>query len=205
MARTNLFEGSQQFLVLMLQLLERILRTFLRERGREFRDVRVANQGRAFCKTFLSQIGGPFPCCRFDLKLIHQPARADDPQAHPRGRLVSALENRVQIPNSRTRVDDFDDEQLRRGAAFQQIFDPASSGIIERIARDFRDRRRDSGLILRIETQQTRDLAGALPRSHGVVFVPDGCGKNAADSSRPVSCSFCHDDCGIVLPPIKSL
>ena len=80
--------------------------------------------------------------------------------------------------NARAGIRDLDDEQLRRGAALPAEFDPPAPGIIEGVAGDFGDRRRDPGLVLMVEAQQPGDLPGTLPRGDRIVFEAYGEGKD---------------------------
>ncbi len=59
-----------------------------------------------------------------------------------------------------------------------RIFHAAAAGIIEGVARDLGNSGGYSRLILRVETQQPGDLAGSLPRGHGIALASDGECKN---------------------------
>ena len=176
--RTDFFERCEQFLVLVLQFLKGILRTFLNEGGGDLGKFRRADYAGAFRKQFLQPDGGSAAGRRIDLKLIHEPLRADNSQAHTGLGLVASFQDGVQIGNARAGIGDLDDEQLRRGAALQQIFHAPASGVIEGVAGDFRNRRRDAGLILVVEAEKPGNLPGTLPRGNGIVLEADGEGKD---------------------------
>ncbi len=151
-------------------------------------DVGLPNQrARAWAAVFSARWSCRAPGVGFDLKLIHQTARAGDSQAHAGLRLISAIQNAVQIPNAWSGVGHFDEKQLRRNAAFNRDTPPAPAGIIERVAGNLGDGGGNTRLILAIEAQQTGDLPGALPGGHSIVFGTDADRKNANSSSTAPS------------------
>jgi hypothetical protein len=60
-------------------------------------------------------------------------------------------------------------------------------GITKRIARNFRHRRGDSGLVLRIESDQARNLSSPLARGHDIILILQGdIDDRAAHTAKPV-------------------
>ena len=51
-----------------------------------------------------------------------------------------------------------------------KIFDAAAAGVVEGVARNFGDSGGDARLILSVEAEQARDLAGALAGGDGIVL-----------------------------------
>ena len=80
---------------------------------------------------------------------------------------------------------------MRSARAATSNSDPPAAGILERVARDLRDRRRDPGLLLAVEAEQRGDLPGALAREHDVLLGPDlgreDRGGHGRSTSRPAT------------------
>ena len=117
--------------------------------------------------------GGAGPGARLDLEPVAQPPGAEDAQPHAGGGAIAAVEHvrsawRCPGPRSRTR----DHQRGRRRASSSNVTLPPR-GVLEGVAGDLRDRRRQPGLVLRVEAEQPRDLARPLAGEHDVVLASD--------------------------------
>ena len=107
-----------------------------------------------------------------DLEPLREPARTADPEPHAGGRPVAAVEHLGQVRNARPFVGNAHQAGGLASTVHQQRGPPAA-GVLERVARDLRNAGRDTGLVLRIEAEQPRELAGALVDQHDVLLAPD--------------------------------
>ena len=134
--------------------------------------------------------GGSAARRRFDIEAVHEPPRAQNAQPHAGAGRIFAAQNALQIANAGAAIQDADEEDLGRRLAFHHELDTAAARVLKRIAGDLRNRRGQPGLLLRVEAQQRRDLAGALARGHHVLFVSNFARKNRqAHSSGLASCA----------------
>jgi hypothetical protein len=99
-------------------------------------------------------------------KLIHQPAGPSDAPSHSEGS-IPAPENCVDVCDSRTGIANADVETI-----IDSELDLALSGVVKRIASDLGNGSGDSSLLLRIETEETGNPPGTLPRGNHVLLAP---------------------------------
>ncbi len=190
-ARGQLLECAHQLLVLKLQFTGRIIDLGEGERIGDFAE--LGRSRRRLHEPFGDRDHGPAPGLRRDLETVHQPARADDPQAHAGGRLVAAVEDVVEICDPWSLVADLDQE-LGLVHRVDRVGRPPAARVLKRVACELGHCSGHSGLVLRIESQQRRDLASALARDDDVLLALDRHGRNrprharattAVASSRP--------------------
>jgi len=108
-----------------------------------------------------------------DFETIHEPPRTHDSQTHPGFGSVLAAEDFIHIDDAGAPVGNVDDEDLGRSGPFHEEFRAAAGSILEGVAGDLGDGGREARLLLGVETEQTRDLAGALMSGNHILLVAD--------------------------------
>ena len=185
LAPAQLVEDVQQLLVLLLHLGQRVLQAFPGQLLRE------PARGRGACRKgdrrgqeLLDRDRGPQSGVGLDREAVHQPARAEDAQAHARRRAVAAGEDQIagrRCPGpdrSRDR-----DQHLGRRLPVDRELDLAFAGVVVDVARDLGDRGRDADLVLRRRSPgggRAAGPAGAPPPRP----APDGHARSTGEGSR---------------------
>ena len=165
------FEHPQQFTVLLLDLVHHVAWPLGGQAIDERRNLSWREQRRAAWQQLAHADDGADAGLRLDGELIHQPARADQAQAHAGRGSIASSEDFVEILDALTFVRDNDAEELRGRLPLDREMNLAAAGVAEGVARDLRHGGSDADLILVLEAEQLRDLARALARRHHVAFV----------------------------------
>ena len=185
--------AAQQLLVLPLELRERIVRSLLGElpaQPVEGAGVRTGVPAR-------QELPEPDRRAlrrRVDVESIHQPARADHPEAHAGRRSVLVPRGSGRAPDAGAPVRYPDQEDLGRGTALEHELDLATLGVLEGVAGDLGHRGRDTRLVLHVEAEEPAICRRALPRQHHVALAADrrptggsgSCGRPARHHDRRV-------------------
>ena len=190
----QLRHGRQQITVLGEYLVDQCLRLGGRQLGRQPGRVRDPVAARKVLGEFDARsLAGR----AVDIERVHQATRADDTDAHAGARDVTAIEDALQVGDTRPLVAKHHHQLLLGHLAVEHETERAAAAVAYRVAGDFRDGRRNEVLRLRVEPQEPRDLAGALPGRHHVLLGgqrdrEDGSAHQAArfststvESSRP--------------------
>ena len=160
-------DGAQQ---LAIGLPHFLFRGGKRRAGELLGDLRRIRGGKRRFRQFLREHDfGPASWRRLDDEPVHQPAGPDDPEAHPRGGLVAAGEDLIEVANSGALVRSPDDQRRTR-TFIEQKLAAALARVPHGIAADLRGGRGDTRLVLRGEAEQAGQLARTLPRDDHVAF-----------------------------------
>jgi hypothetical protein len=169
----ELVEGPQELLVVLPHLLEGILGIAARQLRRHVSDGLRRHErcrsGQDLLEPDLRAAAG----LALHLEPVHEPPGPEEPEAHARLRAVVAGEDVLEVRDARPLVGDLHDEHLRSRGPFHAEEGAADLRIAEDVARDLRNRGGDARLVLVVEAEERRDLAGALAREHHVVLEAD--------------------------------
>ncbi len=173
----QLLEHPQQLLVLLLHLLHGVAWRLLRQRiGDPGGGSRRHHVGAP--RHELSQDHARAAARRrVDVERVHEALGADDAEAHARGGLVPAAQDRVELGDAGPAIPDADGEDLGPRLAFHGEVDPPTAAVADGVARDLGHRGGDPCLILRVEAEQRGQLAGALAAADDIVLARHGHGQ----------------------------
>lgn len=116
---------------------------------------------------------------------VSEPPRAEDPHTHARCRAIAAVENGGEFSDSWPGVLDAQDEVRRVGSVAlahgaEGEADATTAAVAEGVARDLGHCGREPRLLLRVDAEQGRDLARALPREDDILLVAQLDGEDRA-------------------------
>ena len=168
----QLFELDEHLSILTPDFRDRVKRLIPRQRLTDPREERRGHQDGARQPLGHGDLGA-MPRRGLDRERIHQAARAEDADAHARGRAMDTVENAVDILNARPGVTNDDFEMRSAVLIGDAVFDAPAFAVFDRIARDLGHGGGDARLILRHEAEQPRDLTRTLTRLHDVVLLLD--------------------------------
>src|SRR5260221_80168 len=105
---------------------------------------------------------------RDDIELVHQAARAREPESQAARCRKAVLHRPRDVGNARPLIARDDDDAAAIAVEHDAERDRAAARVIEDVARDFRDRGRNHRLVAGAEADLLGQLAAALPRTHHV-------------------------------------
>ncbi len=197
LALPQLLEGGEQFLVLLLDLIDDPLRDMARQLGRDARQVLGPRRDGPRGQVLGHHDAGARRLLRLDLEPVHQPARPDNADAEPGLRDIPAVHDRLEVADARPALADADRDPDRRPLVDLEL-DAAPAGVLEGVAGDLGRGGRDARLVELGKSQQARDLAGSLPRQHDVGLEADLDGQQRPDAHA--SCPPRGHEYGHVVP-----
>src|SRR5689334_21403204 len=124
---------------------------------------------------------------RLDVKVVHEPPRANEAEPHAAWRLVPSVEDILKRGYSFALIADPYFQRLHRGIGIDEELSPAAAGIAKGVTGQFGYGRRDPRLVLPFKAQHLGDAPSPLPDRNNVAFRFDRNGDN-----RPALVGCCH-------------
>ena len=174
--RCSSSSARKQLLVLLLDFFDQAGRLLARDRLGHLTQRSSVMSWTASRQEFLEHHRGAVRR-GLDAEAVHQPPRALDAYAHPRGRLIPAGEHVVEVGNAAAFIGDPDDQPLRAGLAVDEEVHEPLAGVSEGIPDDFRHGRRDARLFREVEAEGLGQLRRPLPGGDDVLIVLKGEGE----------------------------
>src|SRR4051794_25565007 len=157
---------EQHLAVLLADLLDRIGRRIARQGLGELRDANLAQRRRISGKRFGDRDPRSLLRSGLDRKMSYQTLRAAQSNAQP-GTMARPLDRLARRRNARAAIYNDDFERSRAFGSDIKL-DRAATAVLDRVAGDFRNRSRNTGLRVQIVAEQFRDPAGAAARQDDV-------------------------------------
>ena len=169
LAVAEVVEDAEEFTVLPLDLGERVVGGRPGEFGGHPGQRRAGRVGGRFGQVLVEPDGGPLAGLGVDREGVHQPAGADEAEAHAgRGRVLPA-QHGVEVGDARPAVLDGDVE----GAAVDGEQGRPAAGVLDGVPGDLAHGRGEANLVLGVEPEEGGDLPGPLAGEDHVAFGPE--------------------------------